>query len=87
MDETEFRNNWEYKGLEIKGIPKDSQDSIVFQAGTKTLNEKTLTNGGRVLSVTSIGKDFNDALMKSYKIADKIDYQKKYYRKDLGFDL
>ena len=75
------------KGLEIKGIPKDSQDSIVFQAGTKTLNEKTLTNGGRVLSVTSIGKDFNDALMKSYKIADKIDYQKKYYRKDLGFDL
>jgi len=75
------------KGLEIKGIPKDSQDSIVFQAGTKTLNEKILTNGGRVLSVTSIGKDFNDALMKSYKIADKIDYQKKYYRKDLGFDL
>ena len=75
------------KGLEIKGIPKDSQDSIVFQAGTKTLNEKTLTNGGRVLSVTSIGKDFNDALMKSYKIADKIEYQKKYYRKDLGFDL
>ena len=75
------------KGLEIKGIPKDSQDSIVFQAGTKTLNEKTVTNGGRVLSVTSIGKDFNDALMKSYKIADKIDYQKKYYRKDLGFDL
>ena len=75
------------KGLEIKGIPKDSQDSIVFQAGTKTLNEKTLTNGGRVLSVTSIGKDFNDALMKSYKIADKIEYKKKYYRKDLGFDL
>ena len=75
------------KGLEISGIPQDSQDSIVFQAGTKTLNGKTVTNGGRVLSVTSIGKDFNDALMKSYKIADKIDYQKKYYRKDLGFDL
>ena len=75
------------KGLEINGIPKDSQDSIVFHAGTKNLNGKTLTNGGRVLSVTSIGNDFKEALKKSYDTIQKIDYQKKYYRKDLGFDL
>jgi|TARA_B110000914_G_scaffold102766_1_gene90151 phosphoribosylamine--glycine ligase len=75
------------KGIEINGIPKDSHDSIVFQAGTKTIQGKTVTNGGRVLSVTSIGDGFKDALKKSYDIADKIDYQKKYYRKDLGFDL
>ena len=75
------------KGLEIKGIPKDSQDSIIFQAGTKTLNGKTVTNGGRVLSVTSIGDDFKEALKKSYQTIEKIDYKKKYYRKDLGFDL
>lgn len=75
------------KGLEINGIPKDSQDSIVFHAGTKNLNGKTLTNGGRVLSVTSIGNDFKEALKKSYDTIEKIDYQKKYYRKDLGFDL
>jgi len=75
------------KGLEINGIPKDSQDSIVFHAGTKNLNGKTLTNGGRVLSVTSIGNDFKEALKKSYETIEKIDYQKKYYRKDLGFDL
>jgi phosphoribosylamine--glycine ligase len=75
------------KGLEISGIPQDSQDSIIFQAGTKTLNEKTVTNGGRVLSVTSIGDDFKDALKKSNQTIEKIDYKKKYYRKDLGFDL
>ena len=75
------------KGLEISGIPKDSQDSIVFHAGTKNLNGKTVTNGGRVLSVTSIGNDFKEALKKSYDTIEKIDYQKKYYRKDLGFDL
>ena len=75
------------KGLEINGIPKDSQDSIVFHAGTKNLNGKTVTNGGRVLSVTSIGNDFKEALKKSYETIEKIDYQKKYYRKDLGFDL
>ena len=75
------------KGLEINGIPKDSQDSIVFHAGTKNLNGKTVTNGGRVLSVTSIGNDFKEALKKSYDTIEKIDYQKKYYRKDLGFDL
>ena len=75
------------KGLEISGIPKDSQNSIVFHAGTKNLNGKTVTNGGRVLSVTSIGNDFKEALKKSYDTIEKIDYQKKYYRKDLGFDL
>ena len=75
------------KGLEINGITKDSQNSIVFHAGTKNLNGKTVTNGGRVLSVTSIGNDFKEALKKSYETIEKIDYQKKYYRKDLGFDL
>ena len=75
------------KGLEISGIPQDSQDSIVFQAGTKTLNGKIVTNGGRVFSVTSIGNDFKEALKKSYQTIEKIDYKKKYYRKDLGFDL
>ncbi|MDA0758109.1 MAG: phosphoribosylamine--glycine ligase [Bacteroidetes bacterium] len=75
------------KGLEISGIPNNSPSSIIFQAGTKVLNGKTVTNGGRVLSVTSISKGFKKALKKSYETVEKIDYQKKYYRKDLGFDL
>lgn len=75
------------KGLDINGIPNDSQDSIVFQAGTKTLSGKTVTNGGRVLSVTSFGDDFKEALKKSYETIENIDYKKKYFRKDLGFDL
>ena len=75
------------KGLEISGIPNNSQSSIIFQAGTKVLNGKTVTNGGRVLSVTSISKGFKKALKKSYETVEKIDYKKKYYRKDLGFDL
>jgi|TARA_B110000503_G_C7172745_1_gene425186 phosphoribosylamine---glycine ligase len=75
------------KGLEISGIPNNSPSSIIFQAGTKVLNGKTVTNGGRVLSVTSISKGFKKALKKSYETVEKIDYKKKYYRKDLGFDL
>jgi phosphoribosylamine---glycine ligase len=75
------------KGLEISGIPNNSPSSIIFQAGTKVLNGKTVTNGGRVLSVTSISKGFKKALKKSYETVEKIDDKKKYYRKDLGFDL
>ena len=74
------------KGKEIIGL--DSiEDSIIFHAGTKTEEGKVVTNGGRVLAITSYGPDFREALATSYKNVAKLNFDKMYYRKDLGFDL
>ena len=76
------------KGKEIKGIEKVS-DSIVFHAGTKKEEEEEAikTNGGRVITLTSLAENMNDALKKSFDSAEKIDFEGKYFRKDIGFDL
>ena len=74
------------KGKEITGIEKVS-DSIIFHAGTKQDGETIKTNGGRVIALTSFGENMNDALKKSYDNAEKITFQGKYFRKDIGFDL
>ncbi len=75
------------KGRPMKGFDK-VEESILFHAGTKT-NDKgeILTNGGRVIAITSFGKDMNEALEKSYKNAEKIDFEGKYFRGDIGFDF
>ncbi len=74
------------KGKVISGIDSIS-DSIVFHAGTKTENGKTVSNGGRVLAVTSFGNDFQEAIKKSYHNIAKLHFDTMYYRKDIGFDL
>ncbi|MFD2563584.1 phosphoribosylamine--glycine ligase [Aquimarina rubra] len=74
------------KGKEITGIDQIS-DSIVFHAGTKLEKNKIVTNGGRVIAVTSFDDDFRKALEKSYHNIEKLHFDKMYYRKDLGFDL
>ena len=66
---------------------KNFKDSIVFHAGTSFDNDKIVTNGGRVLSIVSSGKTMNEALNKSYKNIDKINFEGKTFRKDIGFDL
>jgi phosphoribosylamine--glycine ligase len=73
------------KGKEIKGI-ENVKDSIVFHAGTK-MNATLQTNGGRVLAISSFGKDPIDAVQRSLGSAKKISFNKMYYRKDIGFDL
>ena len=60
---------------------------MVFHAGTKQKGGKTVTNGGRVMAVTSYGKDFKKALSTSYKNIRKISFKGMNYRKDIGFDL
>jgi len=75
------------KGNVITGIPENSEETIIFQAGTKTVNTNIVTNGGRVLSVVSKGTDYKQAVSKSYEIATKINFKDKNYRKDIGFDL
>lgn len=62
-------------------------DSILFHAGTKLSGDKVLTNGGRVIAVSSYGETKDTALALSFKNAEKVLFDKKYYRKDIGFDL
>ena len=74
------------KGKEIFGL-ENVQDSIVFHAGTKTENGKIMSNGGRVLAVTSYGANFQEAVKKSYLNIEKLHFDTMSYRKDIGFDL
>ncbi|WP_395048242.1 phosphoribosylamine--glycine ligase [Flavobacterium sp.] len=74
------------KGKAISGL-ESIEDSIVFHAGTKTENGQVVSNGGRVLAVTSFGNDFQEAIKKSYQNIDKLHFDKMYFRKDIGFDL
>ncbi len=74
------------KGKEMHGL-EETTDSLIFHAGTKLENGKVVTNGGRVMAITSFGDNFQEALATSYKNAAKIDFEGINYRKDLGFDL
>ena len=76
------------KGKEISGIDK-TKDCITFHAGTKInpANNKLVTNGGRVIAITSFGNTIKEALDISYKNAELINFDKKYFRNDIGLDL
>ena len=74
------------KGFEITGL-ENIEGSIAFHAGTTVENGKVVTNGGRVIAVTSFGNDFQEAIKKSYQNIDKLHFDKMYFRKDIGFDL
>jgi len=74
------------KGYEITGIDK-VEGSIVFHAGTALKDGQVVTNGGRVIAVSSYGKDKAEALQKSFTEAQKIEFQDRYFRRDIGADL
>ncbi|WNW01140.1 phosphoribosylamine--glycine ligase [Tenacibaculum sp. HL-MS23] len=74
------------KGKEITGF-ESVNDSIVFHAGTTQKVGKVVSNGGRVMAITSFGDSIKEALEKSYKSIDKISFEGMNYRKDIGFDL
>lgn len=77
----DYQKNKEITGLDL------ITDSIVFHAGTKNVDGRILTDGGRVIAVSSYGNTKEEALSVSFKNAEKITFDKKYYRKDIGFDL
>ena len=74
------------KGYAISGI-EEVADSIVFHAGTALKDNQVVTNGGRVIAVSSYGNNKEEALALSFKNAQKIQFEKKYFRSDIGFDL
>ena len=74
------------KGYEISGLD-DVEGSVVFHAGTKMADGKVVTNGGRVIAVSSYGNDKAEALQKSFAEAQKIQFKDKYFRRDIGQDL
>jgi len=74
------------KNKEINGL-ENINESIVFHAGTFLKEDKVLTNGGRVMTITSFGENIQEALDKSYSSIKKIHFDKMNFRKDIGFDL
>jgi len=80
-----YPGNYE-KGNEIKYLDT-VEESVVFHAGTRLLNDKVVSNGGRVLAISSLANSMGEALALSYRNAARISFDKMYYRTDLGFDL
>jgi phosphoribosylamine--glycine ligase len=74
------------KGYPITGID-DVEGSVVFHSGTAVKDGEIVTDGGRVIAVSSYGENKEDALQKSFKEAQKIKFQDKYFRSDIGKDL
>ena len=74
------------KGKPVSGL-ENIEGSIAFHAGTTTKDNQVVTNGGRVIAVSSYGPNMKEALEKSYRNAAVIDFEKKNFRKDIGFDL
>ena len=72
------------KGDEIFGLNQIFEDGFVFHAGTKKQNEKIITNGGRVLGVTGLGDTLESAINNAYDISEKISWENKYLRTDIG---
>ena len=80
-----YPNQYE-KGKKITNI-SDEDESIIFHAGTQLIDDNIISNGGRVLACTGFGSNLSDALNNSYKKANEIEWEDKYFRKDIGKDL
>ena len=81
-----YPNDYE-KHKVIKGLPEPTTETIVFHSGTKNSGHDIVSNGGRVLAVTSFGTDITDAVSKSNHTIEQIQFDKKYYRRDIGYEF
>ena len=71
------------KGMKIGGLDRMNNE-LVFHAGTKLIGNQVVTSGGRVLNVIGIGEDLQSAIDNAYKISDKINFEGKFFRRDIG---
>jgi phosphoribosylamine--glycine ligase len=76
-----------YEKNKLIDLPEDFNESLIFHSGTKSRSSNLYTNGGRVMCVTSLSESLKQALEKSLKVCSKINFDGKYYRKDIGRDL
>ena len=74
-------------GFEISGLNLAEEDSFIFYAGAKKDRNKVVTSGGRVVCATALGDNLEDALDKSKELVDAINFEGKYFRKDIGFEF
>lgn len=77
----------DYKKGDLMEIPEADRDTVIFHAGTKLTESGVVTNGGRVIALTGLGRTMTAAVKKSQKMARKVKFKKKYFRKDIGLDL
>lgn len=76
------------KNFRITGLTDfQSEDSMIFHAGTQQMGDEVVTNGGRVLAVTSYGNTLSEAVARSKKVLEKISFEGMYYRKDIGYEF
>tara|TARA_B100002052_G_C15869617_1_gene594019 strand:+ start:1103 stop:2389 length:1287 start_codon:yes stop_codon:yes gene_type:complete len=76
-----YKNGYLISGLE------EIENSLVFHSGTRQDDKNIFTDGGRVMAITSFGRNIEEALEKSFSNAEKVKFHKKYYRRDIGFDI
>ncbi len=74
-------------GLDVSRVPPNTEDSVVFHAGTRVHEGKTITSGGRVLTATARGDDISDARRRAYQLADEIEFANSYYRTDIAASI
>ena len=73
-------------GIELSNL-ETNEDTIIFHAGTKIEGKKIVSSGGRVLTVTSFGKNISETVNKSFQVSDKINFKAKYFRRDIGYEF
>jgi phosphoribosylamine--glycine ligase len=74
-------------GFPISGLNLAEEDTLIFYAGAKKDGKKVVTSGGRVICTTALGDDLNEALEKSKELVEAINFEGKYFRKDIGFEF
>jgi phosphoribosylamine--glycine ligase len=81
-----YPNDYE-KGYEITGMRSTDEDTYLFHAGTKQVDGKIVTNGGRVVCATALGDTLDDAMDKSKELVELVHFEGKYFRRDIGFEF
>lgn len=75
------------KGFEITGLQTSGDDKFIFHSGTQEVDGKIFTNGGRVVCATALANQLEEAINKSRELIEKINFEEKYYRRDIGFEF